>query len=278
MAKVRAADQIGTSGLAMISVIAMQEDACGYKRAVSFWNEPLMLDLGIKSRNTFNRVRETCVENGWLKYKSGGTRKVGYYYVSIPDEFLEEKDSAIEERLSSNFDTNVGLMQDKCDTNTGLMRDQSGSNVGQMRDQCGTVSTLYPIPNPIPIPNPSKSDSAAKAAETKLFNSEFKEMWSYLSSLPNNKNFDTAQKQYATCRRAGFTHDEIKKYYWEQHCKNVSDKKYIKQFKMAVTIGNLKAWKETIVTEMILPEEKKKDAWDRIIEKLENMPEEAFEK
>lgn len=121
-----------------------------------------------------------------------------------------------------------------------------------------------------------KSKGATKAAQTRTFNLEFKEMWKYLSSLPNNKNFDSAQKQYAACRRAGFSEEDIKSYYWECYCKNASDKKYIKQFKTAVTIGNLKAWKETDVAEMVLPEEEKKDAWDSFLDKLDNLPEEYF--
>jgi hypothetical protein len=195
MAKVRAADQIGTSGLAMVSVIAMQEDACGYKRAVSFWNEPLMLDLGMRARNTFNRTREACIEAGWLKYKSGGTRKVGYYYVSIPDEFLDEKDSAIDERLSSNFERNEELMRDQCGTNEELMR-----------DQCDTVSTLYPIPIPNPTPNPSKK----KIKEKPKHDESFETFWTKTNfpKRPQDTKGDI-KKKYLACIKAGLTPEDI---------------------------------------------------------------------
>jgi hypothetical protein len=204
MAKVRAADQIGTSGLAMVSVIAMQEDACGYKRAVSFWNEPLMLDLGMRARNTFNRTREACIEAGWLKYKSGGTRKVGYYYVSIPDEFLDEKDSAIDERLSSNFERNEELMRDQSGTN--LMRDQCGTNEELMRDQCDTVSTLYPIPIPNPTPNPSKK----KIKEKPKHDESFETFWTKTNfpKRPQDTKGDI-KKKYLACIKAGLTPEDI---------------------------------------------------------------------
>jgi hypothetical protein len=206
MAKVRAADQIGTSGLAMVSVIAMQEDACGYKRAVSFWNEPLMLDLGMRARNTFNRTREACIEAGWLKYKSGGTRKVGYYYVSIPDEFLDEKDSAIDERLSSNFERNEELMRDQSGTNKGLIRDQCGTNEELMRDQCDTVSTLYPIPIPNPTPNPSKK----KIKEKPKHDESFETFWTKTNfpKRPQDTKGDI-KKKYLACIKAGLTPEDI---------------------------------------------------------------------
>ena len=205
MAKVRAADQIGTSGLAMVSVIAMQEDACGYKRAVSFWNEPLMLDLGMRARNTFNRTREACIEAGWLKYKSGGTRKVGYYYVSIPDEFLDEKDSAVDERLSSNFERNEELMRDQCETNKGLIRDQCGSNEELMRDQCDTVSTLSPIPNPTPKPNKSMAPKVAVD-----YSEDFETFWKLgIDCHRKNENKQKVFEKYRARRNSGIKVEDL---------------------------------------------------------------------
>lgn len=160
-------------------------------------------------------------------------------------------------------------------TAEGFKSNADGTAEGLGRDSIGNKQNTINTPNTPKAPK-AENERAAKAAETKLFNSEFKEIWSYLSSLPNNKNFDSAQKQYSACRRAGFSEEDIKSYYWECYCKNASDKKYIKQFKTAVTIGNLKAWKETDVAEMVLPEEEKKDAWDNFLDKLDDLPEEYF--
>lgn len=111
--------------------------------------------------------------------------------------------------------------------------------------------------------------AAAKAAETRVFNSEFDEMWPYLSGIPSNKNYETAKKKYACLRGNGYECEEIKRYYYEEHIKKADAPKFIKQFVLAATLGNLKAWRKFEPVEMEQPKnnaEKISDALDELFD------------
>ena len=112
-----------------------------------------------------------------------------------------------------------------------------------------------------------KSKGVAKATQTKKFNSEFDEMWPYLSGIPSNKNYETAKRKYACLRGNGYECEEIKRYYYEEHIKKADAPKFIKQFVLAVTLGNLKAWRKFEPVEM----EKPKNNAEKISEALDEL-------
>lgn len=97
MTKTRAVDDIGALGFVMISIVATTEDAIGYRKAVTFWNNSFMQDCGIGSKKTFMKVRDLCVEFGWLKYESTGTRKPNRYFSTIPDDLMDYQDKSTDE-------------------------------------------------------------------------------------------------------------------------------------------------------------------------------------
>jgi hypothetical protein len=130
----------------------------------------------------------------------------------------------------------------------------------------------------------SREEAAAKAAETKKLNAEFDTFWNYLAGFPHNKNHDTAQGRYVSARRAGFSMDDIKRFYYEQHIKTADDKQFVLQFYKACTIGNLKSWQKTkpvdIVHQTSKPTGPKRDAWDDLIDAMDshedNTPTQTF--
>ena len=112
-----------------------------------------------------------------------------------------------------------------------------------------------------------KRVAAAKALLTKSFNLEFDKIWPFLEAYPHNKNYETAKKQYAACRRAGFSEEEIQEYYKTEHIDKADAPKFVTQFKKAVTIGNLEAWKKI---PKLVPV-KAPSVWDIAIEKAKEI-------
>lgn len=119
----------------------------------------------------------------------------------------------------------------------------------------------------------TKVSRAAKAAETKKFNSEFDLIWPFLETFKHNKNFDSAKGKYQACRKAGFTGEEIQEYYKTQHIDTKDNPDFVTQFYKAVTIGNLKNWKKNPPLKVISNSGTgiKRDAWDDAIEQAKEI-------
>lgn len=151
--KVCAAYQIGADGVALLTCIAMTEDAARYRRPVSYFNNQLMHLLGFTKWDRLKRVRDLCVQEGWLVYTQKGTRKAGTYFVTIPPHAEGLPDGSLDEgtphepypESGDNAGDNAGIM-------TGIIRGQSG---GQSGDNEGDPPILCPSPNPSPSPNGS---------------------------------------------------------------------------------------------------------------------------
>jgi hypothetical protein len=233
LAKSRAADEIGTIGLAMVSQIAVQEDSCHYTKPVTFWNASFMADLGIRSDDTFAKARDNCIKAGWLKYSSGGKRKAGAYYVTIPDG-LESLDGSIDDGLDLKIRVNSRLEQDYSRNNDRLEQDYSRNSSGLWPEQSPIIAVtkpdpFFPIPIPIPspipspIPNPNIPNTSVvpsepeiqkpkKVSKKDLLVEDFERFWtstSYPKRKPSQDNKAAILKKYIILRNAGRTYEDI---------------------------------------------------------------------
>ncbi|MEL7500050.1 MAG: hypothetical protein AAFN77_20785 [Planctomycetota bacterium] len=93
LTKAAAAMDIGPETCWMLTVIAMQEDSCRYRKPVNYWNEQLMTLCGFRSRKRLITARSKAVDFGWLVYIKGGNRKPGKYWVQVPHPYSIESDS-----------------------------------------------------------------------------------------------------------------------------------------------------------------------------------------
>jgi hypothetical protein len=214
----------------------------------------------------FSRVLHALFTRGFLvKYASKDGKEYGFIPSFKEHQVINNKETASKlpdpeecEILSDNGDLHASATRDPREDHACLSRSRGKEGKGREgkgREQGkeGKESSL---------------DSSAKAAETKKLNAEFEEIWPYLATFPNNVNPDSARTRYVSCRRAGFSSEEIQRYYkitWIDKYPN--DKKFVKQFFKAITIGNLKLWKKTPKLQVV--DDAPKDAWDEVIEKLE---------
>lgn len=128
------ADELGSSGLAMLMAICGQWDSLGCSRAVCWSNSRLAERCGL-SRNSIAKVRSKLIETGWLIYLPDG-RKSGHYTPKLPEWFAQS--SAVECANGVQLSVQTVCKQSAVDCAITV----------QMR------VTYIPIPNPIPTPTP----------------------------------------------------------------------------------------------------------------------------
>ena len=141
-----AAQDIGVDGFALVTVIVHTEDAKRYSGPVTFWNEQLMPLLGFNSWGQLDRARDKAIAAGWLHYESGGKRKVGRYWATVPLALDEIPDGAVDcdyhAIIAKNDDNSVEEPRDK--------RDRTGGEPGENRGRSGEHSILVRVPSPNP--------------------------------------------------------------------------------------------------------------------------------
>lgn len=84
LTKACVAQDIGPTGVWLLAVIAHQEDAACYRRAVTFWDGQLMPILGVTDQKTLASARRKAVDSGWLHYEAGRKGIPGRYWVMVP--------------------------------------------------------------------------------------------------------------------------------------------------------------------------------------------------
>lgn len=89
MTKVALANTLGTDVVCLLMVIAHQEDAAGYRGAVTWWNDQLKPLIGVKTDHALIRTRNKAIEAGWLHYEPGGKGVAGRYWVTVPASFRD---------------------------------------------------------------------------------------------------------------------------------------------------------------------------------------------
>lgn len=167
MAKVCLANEIGAEACWLLAVIASTEDAGGYRKAVTFWNEQLFPLAGLGSVSALKRVREKLVESGWLHYEPGAKGRAAKYWVMIPDhlegiddgptdeqpgEYSGPKMNQNEATRKSDSSSLVNQNQPKNSENTSPRMDQKADRI---RTECEPESGQNPD-HILPLPLPKK--------------------------------------------------------------------------------------------------------------------------
>jgi hypothetical protein len=98
----RAAHQIGPSGCWLLSVLSVSG-------RVEWWDDELAGVTGLGSRSTLGRVRQTCIDAGWLRYEPGARGRPALY--SILSKFDAES--------GQNVTQNVDTKRAECDAESG---------------------------------------------------------------------------------------------------------------------------------------------------------------
>lgn len=96
MTKTCLANDLGHCAFALLAIVSAQQDAAR-GRPVTYWNEQLMAIAAIRDERTLRRVRQACMDAGWLEYENRGPRKAGLYRVVIPARFADLNDSRCDE-------------------------------------------------------------------------------------------------------------------------------------------------------------------------------------
>lgn len=103
---IRLSSLIGENAVALLKIIAMQEDAKRYRASVTFHNESLMEVLNFAKWDRLDKARKVAQEAGWLHYENACNRKAGIYWVTIPEEFAAVEDRSIDDSdlMPSRYD------------------------------------------------------------------------------------------------------------------------------------------------------------------------------
>ena len=139
MIRTCAAQEIGTDGFMLVSIIAHTEDAKHYSAPVTFWNDQLLSVCGFASWGKLDRARKKASAAGWLHYEGGGKGKVGRYWATVPKSFNGQPDTAAECDYPHVFLSNSG---EENGGQPGDNRGRTGGETGDNRGTSGEHSTL----------------------------------------------------------------------------------------------------------------------------------------
>jgi len=155
MTKSAAGMEITAEGIALCSIIVMQEDTNRYSGPVNFWNSQLCAILGIPGdENRFRRIREKCVREKWIHYTAGAKSKAARYFATIP------------EHLSTWSDVGCSENSDDKKHNPDTISTQSRHNHAENLPRiCRESDNILPLP--LPLPSPTSIN--ARAHEDDLF-------------------------------------------------------------------------------------------------------------
>ena len=164
--KATLAQEVGPDGLALLTVIAMTEDARRYRGPVTFWTSQLLPLVGFAKWDRLDAARRKLIEVGWLLYEPGDRHRPGRYRVRIPQGLEAVADSAVDE---GSIPVSGALAADE-DESSQLVDPRSGPpKKGSSRGTSGGAGRGSrrgtSIPEPTPEPKPvSEKNVAAVAA------------------------------------------------------------------------------------------------------------------
>jgi hypothetical protein len=159
MIRVCAAQEIGTDGFMLVSIIAHTEDAKRYTAPVTFWNDQLQSVCGFSSWGKLDRARKRAVASGWLHYEEGAKGKVGRYWATTPVDFQDQPNGPADCDYPHVFLSKNGEETGKY---PGDIREVSGGEPGENRGASGEHSTLSLI---LPPPPPQCADEGGDEGE-----------------------------------------------------------------------------------------------------------------
>jgi hypothetical protein len=154
--KTCAAQEIGPIGTLLVTFVALQEDACRYKKPVTFYDGQLMPILGVTSQATITAARRKAVEAGWLVYLRGWKGKASTYWVAVPSVANGLEDAPIAEDADPSFDQDS---VQKMNRNAIESRSNQDRNAIESRSKVDGY-----LPNP--IPNPKETHTGASQNES----------------------------------------------------------------------------------------------------------------
>lgn len=160
MTKSAAAMEIGSDGVALVAIVAAQEDACRYTRPVNFWNNQLAPLIGVRGGDPdgLRRVRERCVRAGWLQYKPGNKRQPARYFVTIPAAVSVLPDGSSDESLQEYAAHAAPIQTRSC-------RDSAENLPGICQESAENPPPSSPSPLPNPIPGEGEKRTPASAGK-----------------------------------------------------------------------------------------------------------------
>src|SRR5690606_34603598 len=147
LSKTCAAQEIGVDAVWLLTVIASQEDAARYKRAVTFYNDQLRSICGFGTWRRLDNARKRAMESGWLHYEpcDAGKRRAGRYWVSIPSFAEDLDDSAISEPPHIHY---VECAQGQTEKAGDTMPSAHSEAHSEAHNEAHNYLTLTLIPNP----------------------------------------------------------------------------------------------------------------------------------
>ena len=148
MTKTCAANEVGSLGAFLCSVIATTEDASGYRRAVTYWDGQLLPITGAKNEKAMALARANCVKAGWLHYEPGAKARPGKYWTTMPLHAVGIDDHPTDEGEQ-----------------TGSQTDHKRNELGSQTEQTGIAKVkireaFLPIPIPTPIQSVTREEEA----------------------------------------------------------------------------------------------------------------------
>lgn len=168
LAKTCAAQEIGPTGYALVSIIVTTEDAAGYRRAVTFFDGQLCPILGVDSQKSLAAARRRCVEAGWLHYEPGGKGRPGRYWATLPDHA-----EGIDDHPTDEGDESPDEMRRKIYVESG---NEKGIKTEAKGNETGNIL-------PIPIPRPIPEEKRAPSADPPSLESELIQTWNGIGGI-----------------------------------------------------------------------------------------------
>jgi hypothetical protein len=137
--------EIGPDACWLLVYIAHTEDAAGYARPVTFFNEDLATRLGM-SVSAMRRARGRAVGAGWLAYVEGKKRRAPTYFVTVPEWATGKDDAPGDEYFGELEVAAVPVIPRQIDATTATCatenRQATATCATENRQDCGQPSSL----------------------------------------------------------------------------------------------------------------------------------------
>lgn len=163
------AQEVGAMGCYLLTTVVCQEDACRYRKPVTYYDTQLMPLLGCRSKSKFLRMKKSLVSAGWLHFQAGKKGVASKYWVLIPPEYSEVEDAPV---CETEHD-----LAPYTEPNRGQIGGERGADEGQIRGGSG-VDEGHSLPySPFPIPSSPYPIGGEEENETEIAASMANEFW-----------------------------------------------------------------------------------------------------
>jgi hypothetical protein len=139
--KVDLAMELGPSAVLLLQYVAMGEDRCDFLKPPHYFAKELQTACGTRDDEAFKKVRDRCVEKGWMCFIPGPIRMASIFWVTIPCVYAD----MMEAKASSG---RTGSSPDHHRTMTGSSPDHNRKIAGGSPVETVVLSPLSPLPLP----------------------------------------------------------------------------------------------------------------------------------